>query len=673
SNPSPTTMDLTWTAPGDKGNTGTASSYDVRYSTTPITESNWGSATQTGGEPLPQIAGTVQSMTITNLLSGTQYYFAMKTTNTSAIISNLSNVASGTTTPKPDTTPPAYANPKVNSSTTNSISLWWIAPGDDGNAGTASSYDIRYVTPGPITGLNWESATQVVGEPVPQVAGTVQSMTVGELKSNTAYCFAIKTSDEVPNVSVLSNVANVMTLKDTTPPSAITTLATSDPTLTSIKLTWTAPGNNGNVGTASHYDVRYSTTPITESNWGSATQTGGEPLPQIAGTVQSMTISYLSSGITYYFAIKTKNTSSIISNLSNVASGTTTPKPDTTPPNIVTKITISNIDYTAVTLTWTAPGDDVNAGTASSYDIRYVTPGPITGLNWESATQVVGEPVPQVAGTVQSMTIGELKSETTYSFAMKTSDEVPNVSSLSNLVNVTTLKDMTPPAAITTLTASAPTLTSMKLTWTAPGDDGNIGTVASYDVRYSTSVITAENFASALPVQGTKPIPQVAGTSQSMVVNGLSNGTTYYFAIKTSDEVPNTSAISNIVNAKTLNSDKIAPAAITNLATSAPTLTSIKLSWTAPGNDANVGKATSYDVRYSTSAITAANWASATQAKGEPAPRIAGASQSMVVKGLSNGTKYYFAMKTLDAVPNVSTISNVAGGKTLVPSTKIKP
>lgn len=105
--------------------------------------------------------------------------------------------------------------------------------------------------------------------------------------------------------------------------------------------------------------------------------------------------------------------------------------------------------------------------------------------------------------------------------------------------------------------------------------------------------------------------------------------------------------------------DTTAPSAIANLALSNPTASSITLSWTAPGDDGNTGTATSYDIRYSTSLITAANWASATQVAGEPTPQIAGSNQSMTVTGLSAATTYYFAIKTSDEVPNISSISNV--------------
>jgi hypothetical protein len=86
---------------------------------------------------------------------------------------------------------------------------------------------------------------------------------------------------------------------------------------------------------------------------------------------------------------------------------------------------------------------------------------------------------------------------------------------------------------------------------------------------------------------------------------------------------------------------------------------SVTLHWTAPGDDGSVGTATQYDVRYSTSAITAGNWGSATQATGETAPKVAGSSETFVVNNLVANTVYYFAIKTADEVTNWSNLSNV--------------
>jgi hypothetical protein len=113
-----------------------------------------------------------------------------------------------------------------------------------------------------------------------------------------------------------------------------------------------------------------------------------------------------------------------------------------------------------------------------------------------------------------------------------------------------------------------------------------------------------------------------------------------------------------------LTGDQSSPAAVADLTTSEPELTSIKLSWTAPGDDANTGTAASYDVRYASSAITNANWSSATPVGGVAAPSDAGLPETLTVSNLSCGRKYFFALKATDDNGNTSTISNVAQGTT---------
>jgi hypothetical protein len=111
--------------------------------------------------------------------------------------------------------------------------------------------------------------------------------------------------------------------------------------------------------------------------------------------------------------------------------------------------------------------------------------------------------------------------------------------------------------------------------------------------------------------------------------------------------------------------DTTAPSQITNLSTSNLAQNSITLNWTAPGDDGTTGKATSYDVRYSTASITSSNWTSATLASGEPTPSTSGTAQSFAATGLTANTTYYFAIKATDDAGNISTLSNVPSGKTL--------
>ena len=463
----------------------------------------------------------------------------------------------------------------------------------------------------------------MTGEPAPAVAGTAQTFTVTGLTSDTTYYFAIETADEVPNWSGVSNSPSGKTT-DITAPAAVTNLATSSPTTSTVTLTWTAPGDDNNTGTATTYDIRYGASAINSGNWAGATQVTGEPAPAVAGTAQTFTVTGLNPTTVYYFAIETADEVPNWSGVSNSPSATTATPADTTAPANVTNLATSSPTGTTVTLTWTAPGDDNNTGTATTYDIRYGASA-INSGNWASATQVTGEPAPQVAGTSQTFTVTGLSSDTTYYFAIETADEVPNWSGVSNSPSGKTT-DVTAPAAVTNLATSSPTGTTVKLTWTAPGDDNNTGTATTYDIRYGTSAINSGNWASATQVTG-EPAPAVAGTAQTFTVTGLTSDTTYYFAIETADEVPNWSGVSNGPSAHT--SDVTAPAAVTNLATSGPTGTTVTLTWTAPGDDNNTGTATTYDIRYGASAINSGNWASATQVTGEPAPAVAGTARDV--------------------------------------------
>jgi hypothetical protein len=221
--------------------------------------------------------------------------------------------------------PAAPASAQTSADST--VTLVWTAPGDDGNIGTANRYDLRYRTT-PISGTDtltwWNAATPVTGLPTPRAAGSTDSMRVRGLTPVTTYYFLLKAADEVPNWSGYSNVAVKTTSGDLTAPSVIADLAVTGATGTTLSLRWTAPGDDGNVGTATSYDIRYSTSPITNANFASATAVTGEPVPAVAGTVQTMTIAGLSGSTTYYIAMKTTDNASNVSGLSNVPTGTTT-------------------------------------------------------------------------------------------------------------------------------------------------------------------------------------------------------------------------------------------------------------------------------------------------------------------------------------------------------------
>jgi hypothetical protein len=221
--------------------------------------------------------------------------------------------------------------------------------------------------------------------------------------------------------------------------------------------------------------------------------------------------------------------------------------------------------------------------------------------------------------------------------------------------------EIIPPAAVTNLTAYNATPTTIDLSWTCTGDDGNLGAATTQVVKYSTQPITEDNWHLATAVPNV-PVPGFHGTNQSMTVTGLTPGTRYYFAIKLYDECSNASPISNVASAVT-QTDTVPPSRITNLSVAISLSDSVQLSWTAPAEttwNGTTQAAASYEIRYSTQPINNSNWSSATivTVQVPPQPAAPGNIQTTWVRGLAAGTTYYFAIRSRDVVGNLSDTSN---------------
>jgi chitodextrinase len=184
-------------------------------------------------------------------------------------------------------------------------------------------------------------------------------------------------------------------------------------------------------------------------------------------------------------------------------------------------------------------------GNAKGYIVKYSTTGAISGSNWNLATNYTQSWTPLPGGSPETHVISGLSPDTKYWFAIEAFDAVPNYSNVSNSPSGRTL-DLIPPTAITDLTASTPTASSITLSWTAPGDDGMSGNASGYVIRYSTAgPITSANWASAT-TYAQSWIPAKNGTEEIHVVSGLAPGTTYWFAVEAYDKAGNYGAISTI-------------------------------------------------------------------------------------------------------------------------------
>ena len=113
-----------------------------------------------------------------------------------------------------DTTAPGAVNDlRVMQVSSYSATLAWTAPGDDGAAGSAASYDLRYTVGVAIDNESaFESAVKAAGLPVPAVAGSAEKFVLTGLSAGGTYYFALKAADEAGNISGLSNSPKGTTL-----------------------------------------------------------------------------------------------------------------------------------------------------------------------------------------------------------------------------------------------------------------------------------------------------------------------------------------------------------------------------------------------------------------------------------------------------------------------------
>ncbi|MBI4676746.1 MAG: hypothetical protein HY748_04115 [Elusimicrobia bacterium] len=84
---------LSWTAPGEDGGTGQAASYELRYSTMPITNISEYLEASTVTTPSPGPAGSTETLRIAGLAGNTSFYFALRAFDSAGNPSALSNTA----------------------------------------------------------------------------------------------------------------------------------------------------------------------------------------------------------------------------------------------------------------------------------------------------------------------------------------------------------------------------------------------------------------------------------------------------------------------------------------------------------------------------------------------------------------------------------------------------
>lgn len=529
--------------------------------------------------------------------------------------------------------------------------------------------------------LNWTAATDDIGVVGYDVfkngtligSSVTLSFAVTDLLPLTSYSMTVKARDGDNKLSAESAALAVITLADTSPPTAPSGLSMSGLLPSGVTLTWSASTDNVSVV---GYDI-----------FANGTLIGS-----------SATLNYTATSLTpatnYSITVKAKDAAGNLSAASQPLSVTTSA--DITAPSTPLNLVATNVSTTSFTLGWGASSDNVQvtgydifsngvqlgSSPTPSYTAVGLAPGttysmtvkakdasgnvsaPSTALPVTTATDLVAPTVPTgliatnqtatqftltwnaasdniavtgydifrngtlvVSTSALSCEVANLAPLTVYSMTVKARDAVGNLSGASVSLSVTTTADTTAPDAPSGLSASELTLTSFVLSWAASTD--NVATTG-YDV-----------FKDGVQIGSTVTL--------GYTVTGLTPGNTYTMTVKAKDAAANLS-VASVAGFVTMPADTVPPSIPLNLTATAVTTTGLTLGWNVSTDNFAVA---GYDL-YQGSTLIAS-------------PVI----NTYTVTGLLPATNYSYTVKARDAFNNTSAASEVLSVATLVPRTPV--
>ncbi len=458
------------------------------------------------------------------------------------------------------TAAPVISSVAANSITTTSATITWTtdqASSSQAKYGTTTSY-------GSTSTLN-SSLT------------TTHSVTLTGLTPGTTYDYAVMSANSNGNTSTSANFTFVTTASQ---PPAISSVSAGALTTTSATITWTTDQ-------ASSSQAKYGTT----TSYGSTSS-----LNSSLTTTHSVTLTGLTPGTTYDYAVMSANSNGNTSTSANFTFVTTASQPP-----VISSVSTSAITTTSATITWTtdqASSSQAKYGTTTSY-------GSTSTLN-SSLT------------TTHSVTLTGLTPGTTYDYAVISANSNGNASTSANFTFVTTASQ---PPVISSVAANSLTTTSATITWTtdqASSSQAKYGTTTSYG---STSTLNSS-----------------LTTTHSVTLTGLTPGTTYNYAVMSANSNGNASTSANFTFATTASQ----PPVISSVSAGAITTTSATITWTtdqASSSQAKYGTTTSYG---STSSLNSSLTTT----------------HSVTLTGLTPGTTYNYAVMSANSNGNTSTSAN---------------
>jgi len=447
---------LTWDANTESNLAG----YKVYYGTS---SRNYGAPIDVGNQTTYTVSG----------LNGQTYYFAVTAYNTSGTESGYSAEVSKSF---PNTIPPVLSAISANNITSSSATISWTTD-------TASTSQVQYgitTAYGSSTTLNSSLVTS-------------HSQTLSNLNPSTTYHYRVLSSDAAGNLATSGDQTfTTSAAPDTTPP-AISSIATSNISTSSVTITWTT-------NELSDTQVQYGTT----TSYGSTTT-----LNTTLTTSHSQSLTGLLASTTYHFRVLSKDAAGNLATSGDRTFTTATP-PDTTPP-VLSGIVASNITTTSAVITWSTnevSDSQVQYGITTSY-----------GSSSTLDTTLV---------TSHTRTLSNLSPSTTYNYRVISKDAAGNTATSANSTFTTSSTPDTTPPVISGITAGTLTSTSATITWTT--DEASTSQV-EYGPTTAYGSLTS--------------LDTTLLTSHGTTLTNLSPATTYNYRVISKDAAGNTATSGN--------------------------------------------------------------------------------------------------------------------------------
>ena len=678
------TVNLVWTAPGDDGTAGVimGGAFYIQYQFTIPGTIPWSTGTaQVRISTSNVVPGSLRQVTVTGLTQGSSYLFRLWTRDALNNWSAPSNIT--TATARVDNTPPGAVTDLVGiNSAEGTVDLTWTCPGDDGYTGALQQLGRFALQYSSNPAASWNPSNAQINVSTSLVPGAARAWKFTGLANNASWYFRVWYGDEVPNWSAPSSVT-VFLVWDTIPPAKVTNLAYASGGAGVAVLTWTAPGDNGTEGALTgFYRIQYSTN-LPRMGIRSQAQISFSTFNVTPGSTARYEIPGLNPSLTYYFVLWACDEVGNWSPRSNITS--TNPgfsTADVTPPfppsEVRAELLAQPTTAQTALISWRWSGDNGSAGAFTPFGVYYLqySLNPNTAWSHEQA-QITGVSYNVPALSTAAIVIGQLFFDATYYLRMWVADDVLNVSSGSAVFTLSTAYnkesvDTTPPARITDLSASANEAPdSVMLSWTAPGDDGTIGTLpvgSLYRIQYSTEVVAWSTGAAqiTMPTGGFPP-----GTRLSYVINGLQSGVTQYIVIWTFDGKQNWSPVS-APPAFCITQDTIAPAAVVDPRVELTAVPGqVRFSFDYTGDNSTSGYLAKGYIRVQhTTDVAAVEWSTANAqvvlSTGGVSP---GQRMSFIIAGLEQERRHYFRVWLGDEVINWSGPSPVVNAYVPLPET----